>query len=643
MIIQYLASFLDSREEERITYTIQVQDLADISSVNSSVTTSFRLPKTLNNLNSLEYLSMVGDSSNAPYLKNECNLYDNGVMLINKGWLKINSSNKEEYNVNIESGIIDFYKTIENKKIGTDLDFSELNHNKDLVSVIDSFDRNDYCYIIADYNGLNTFKINNIEYINTDYLIPSLNNKYIWDKVFNYAGYTYDGSVFDTEDFKNLWITYPKAPPTDPEDSEFNEPILRLSTNNSGNLSLISYSTVGFLSNFTFKLENITASEVIVDSNNVIEIQQDGSYNLKGYVNGGAVYRFKNSAGQYVNRTYYFELRIVVNGVAQPYQSSEDYTLNLRKGDKVILLASHGVVSAQTGRSTLIERYFNGYDIKLYQTSQVLIDFGKEFLDVSITDYVKEIMIRFSLTPFIDAEKKHISFLTLNERLINSKLVDWTDKYLNRTNESYTYSSYAMNNFFKHKYNDPQADFNDGELVVANLNLEDEKTLFTSKFYSCNYEVTRFYSDDFINNSFPLWDREIEEVVNGNNRTFNVKYNGLNNRFYFIRREEVFKSFRLGSEVLGVQSTVNKVVKANTQNIGFNEIITSKYNNFSKILTNTRIHEIDLMLDINDLLNLDLEALYYFGQENQYYILNRLTIDLGNKASKGEFVRVQYR
>ena len=41
--------------------------------------------------------------------------------------------------------------------------------------------------------------------------MPSVKVKYLWDKIFTEFGYTYSGSVFDTFDFNNLWMTYPKG------------------------------------------------------------------------------------------------------------------------------------------------------------------------------------------------------------------------------------------------------------------------------------------------------------------------------------------------------------------------------------------------------------------------------------------------
>ena len=637
--IQYLGRFLDIKENEKVTYTIQVQDLADVSSVASSVTTSFKLPKTKNNYEALKSLSLPGDTSNLPYLKNVCKLYNFGTTLIDNGWLKINNSDEESFNVNIENGIIDFFKAIEGKTIGNDLDLTDTNHNKDLITVINSFERNDYTYIIADYNGLNTYLKGGVNYINVDYLVPSLNSKYIWDKIFTSIGYTYSGSVFNSELFTNLWVTYPKAPPTKTDDEQLPDPVLRLSTNKTGNIEFVEDLTYDIIE---FDLENVSTNDNDFLNNKLI-VKHTGTYNLKSIIDGYADYVVTNNWGDESGSEKSFLLPALrINGVIKLF--SNDDTLNLKQGDIVEFLCTwYGLSGSYISR--IREIVFNSYDFKLYQISQQIVDFGSEFLDVSLYEFIKEIMMRFALTPFIDVENKHIKFLTLSERINTNNVKDWTDKFVRRTDENYIYKDYAQRNWLKHKYNDENATFNNGFLSVSNQTLQPQKDLYSSKFYSFNNEITSFYDSDFTNNSFPIWNREIKETINNDTtpptKTYDVNYKGLSNRFYFIRRNILPKTINIGSQLLRIEETANNVAIVDTKNLSYLDAVNN-YKDFVKVLNDTRIHEIELFLNINDLLDLDLESLYYFSQENQYYILNRITIDLTNNINKAEFIRVKY-
>jgi len=106
------------------------------------------------------------------------------------------------------------FKAIENKNFGDDVDLSEINHEKNLTTVIDSFTNENYRYIINDYGGKTHLPSDKI---NVDYLVPSVRVKYLWDKIFSTFGFNYIGNVFDTFDFDQLWLTYPKGISQDTE------------------------------------------------------------------------------------------------------------------------------------------------------------------------------------------------------------------------------------------------------------------------------------------------------------------------------------------------------------------------------------------------------------------------------------------
>ena len=84
-------------------------------------------------------------------------------------------------------------------------------------------------------------------------------------------------------------------------------------------------------------------------------------------------------------------------------------------------------------------------------------------------------MTREALTVFVDSENRVVKFLTLTERF-EQNVTDWSNRYIDRKNETYTYSKYGQNNLLKHKYQDELSDFNDGNINVNNENLEEEKT-----------------------------------------------------------------------------------------------------------------------------------------------------------------------
>src|SRR5690606_11158679 len=137
-------------------------------------------------------------------------LIDNGAMIVSNGVSTVKETN-DDYKVVVQDGIIDFFRAIENKTIGTDLDLSELSHTKNAANIVASFTNPNYRYLISEYNGW-TVKDGTL---NPDYQVPSINQMYIFEKIMAFAGYTYEG----LPDISGEWTTFP-TPPTIPTDEE---------------------------------------------------------------------------------------------------------------------------------------------------------------------------------------------------------------------------------------------------------------------------------------------------------------------------------------------------------------------------------------------------------------------------------------
>src|SRR5690606_38126908 len=110
--------------QSRIKYVKQSNDLADVTTVNTSYSYSLTIPKTEKNTIVFKGLGLVGSTSMIPYKKNTTQLIDNGVMLISNGTSTIKNTGKE-YKLFVQEGIVDFFRSIENKTIGVDIDMSE--------------------------------------------------------------------------------------------------------------------------------------------------------------------------------------------------------------------------------------------------------------------------------------------------------------------------------------------------------------------------------------------------------------------------------------------------------------------------------------------------------------------------------------
>ena len=589
--------------QETIKYTKQVNDIAELETRQTSFTSSFDLPKTPQITQAFEQLGIVGDTSQVPYLRNDVQLFDNGTPLIYKGWLNVIETNAKGYKCNLYDGIIDFFKAIDNKTFGDDIDLSEIDHSKDLTTIINSFTNENYRYIINDYGGKT--HTDTLTSINIDYLVPSARVKYLWNKIFTTFGFEYEGDVFETADFDGLWLTYPKAPIQDGDDT------------------LEDYAGLGDFNGNVFQTIDLIQGTLI--NNAVYVVPQTGSYKLTFYADKS----FENPDGS----IEYVPLPLIINNGALTIMSSpltsNGINIQLNQGDT---LNFPYVLNAD---DLGIEDILGSITVEKYAQQ---ISFSEELKQLSISDFFKEILWRFSLTIFVDIDGKLI-FKTFDERL-QADVIDWSEKYLERTSERYVPKSYAQKNIFSQNYNDKEESFNNGNFTISNKNLKERFTIISSKIFSPDKTFESFVINSTHKEIFyqtPLWDKEVTE----NDDTQKVKYKELSSRFYLLRSETISKTTILASESLSLQQNVFSLPVARFFMTTFKDFVPKYYNNIKLMLEDFRMHKITLHLNYLDVLNLDFDKIYYFNQEANYYILNKLDYE-SNKDAKAEFIRIKY-
>lgn len=582
-----------------LTYTLQVNDISDISTRQTSYTNSFKLPKTNNNTEILRGLGLVGDISNIPYQKMNVDVLDNGFPLIYNGWGIIKETT-EYYSLHVYSGLIDFFKAIENKNIGTSLELTEINHNKNVQTVIDTFNNDfEYSYLLADYNGLTHYDID--KKINIDYLPPSVKVGYLWNKIFETFGYTYSGAIFSNDRFTNLFLTYPKG-----VSETTTAPVLLYDRANGGlvaNSGLVeNLLPSNYLGYHTFTAtEDMFFKPTLFDETVFFQFLGGVQKKIIVYING-------IDFGEFNNNVY-----------------------DLKIGDLIELRLRLNVFDFNKYRYGK----FGFQTISKVETAQ---NFNEELKDLSINDFVKDVLNMFSLTMFTNQNNKHIEFLTIQERTETAQITDWTSKYVNRKSETYIFDSYAQKNNFKYNYNDKESSHFDSAISINNVNLKDSTDTFKSFTYAPELKTDGYAvgTTSVFSPLFKQYDKETTE----NNGVSSIKYKPLSKRYYYQRKETLTQNCTIGSRILNSSLPTTKVNLANFNQLDMNSIVGLNYNSMQLILNDSRLHKIDLALSMMDVINLDFKRLYYFEQEQQYYFLNRLSFK-NNSFSGGEFVRVK--
>ena len=160
---------LNLNGDEPISLNISIQDIKDISKRNSTFSQNFTIPADKNNNILLNHIFNIGsDSSFDPRKKTPCFLLNDTIPVFSGQFqlIKINISNKNviSYECVMYGDVVDLTTSL-GESLLTDLDFSELNHNRSGENIINSWYDDTktlgYYYPLIDYGyDLNIAELN---------------------------------------------------------------------------------------------------------------------------------------------------------------------------------------------------------------------------------------------------------------------------------------------------------------------------------------------------------------------------------------------------------------------------------------------------------------------------------------------------
>ncbi|MNK80628.1 hypothetical protein D3C87_1003510 [compost metagenome] len=643
MLLLYINGQLaDLDAGQVIAQTKQVNDLNSLENRQTSYTNKFKLPKTANNILIMDFLTLAGNKSNIPYQKNECSLYnDSGECFVYKGWAVVTDGG-ENYEVVVYDGIIDLYKMIENTSLAA-LDLSGLNHTKNFESIINSWDATygkPYRYILADYNG-NTGRPNTIiggPSIFIDHLIPSVNVAWLWAQIFATYSVTYSGSIFDTQEFKNLWMTYPNG--IDAEDAVI--PVF--SANNLDHYNAPQGGTTDmYWKTMLFKYINPS-----LFNTTYLQPDSDG-FRLKALEPG--YYRVKISGKlKSVDRVVLLLAKNITSATNQALENipvNAVFSINLNP-DTDFDTSTIVYLNANESISVLLRQDpFRGYvrrngndgwgiTIDMTNIGSHEISFTEAFSEFPIKDFLSEVVHRFGLTFFKDKTSNHYTCLTVQEQLQTPGEVDLSTKFVKKISENYIHGNYAQRNWFRYNYDNKESAHNDAFIDIQNINLPDNKDIIKSKIYSPEKEKKRYLRRQ--SNVYKLWEKEV--VENPEEGESAVTYRPLDKRFYFLRAEPLNKNIILFKP--GIPSaTASSIWVESFWKLSFTDILKDYYQSIRQILDKTKVVTVELLLNDSDIANFDFKKLYYLEQLSSSFIMNKINNYVPGKPVKCEMIRIQ--
>lgn len=205
---------LDLSSDVPFPIIFNISEVRDISKKNASYSKTLTLPHTDRNSNALDFIfDIASDSVFNPNKKVRCYILRNTIQIFEGSFqlLRIKTINNRKFNY--ECVVYGDYDTLI-KNIGDgfllDLDFTELNHTYNAANIESSWTKNytsGYYYPLIDYNNRFTslyvrggLKVEDIK--------PAIYIKYIWDKIFNEADFSYESSFLNSDTFKKLIMPY---------------------------------------------------------------------------------------------------------------------------------------------------------------------------------------------------------------------------------------------------------------------------------------------------------------------------------------------------------------------------------------------------------------------------------------------------
>lgn len=609
--------------ETNIVQTKQVNDLFSLNTRQTNITNSFKIPKTGEVLKAFEFLGVSGNISSIPYTINKASYYsDEGECFIYKGRALITESGNDYFNCQLIDGNIDIYKAIENKKI-SELPIEEINHVKTVANIVASWnEERKYKYIVADYNGKAFIEGTKL---NADYLIPSVPISYIWEKIFQHYGFTFEGDIFNDVRFRNMYITFPNG----------------IASGTSSTVMFNSddyyFTNVSPLTTINgIRLPYMTADINLLTStyNNAhYEVPEDGTYkvSVSGYLSMDKPFfnlsLGKNQEGQGVMNTQ----DIYDFGNIENYtEFSKETTLDLVQGDSINLRIKR---VTEAFRFRLEEE--NRLTFNITKVVSENVDFVTAFSELDTKDFFNEIINRFALVPIKDKYSNVYRFYTFDQILSKENAYDWSNKFDSVTRENYIYGSYAQRNLFRYKYNDLESDYNDGFIDISNANLEAKKDAFVSKIYSP--EKVKTFIFDQPSNVYKIWEKEVKDDGS-------VNYKSLDKRFYFLRSNNVFSDVEktIKSEYDLTEETFTNYPKESFYEMDFDTIINNFYRNLGSILNRAVVKNCKFFLNNDIVSNLDFSKIVFVKQLGGWNIINKITNFTGKGIANIELIAIDF-
>ena len=670
---------IDNKEADLLnndfTWNMQCADFFSFDTRQFSCSDVMYLPMSSTNNDIFELAGMVGSVSSRPQRAFDVELLIDGIPIVRnaKGYLM--GVQNDTYKFAFHESTKDIYHWLNLYKL-SDVIGDKLNHNKTKEEIESrsleyatnairnkpqEFKRG-LLYAVAEYGG-NTLINERIvdkrpvgDIYNFYYAPPAIHVRWILEEVQRMSGHTFEGSFFDTEMFNTLFITTSqviedKAPAgalvsltqADKTEGAYSKKI----SDRHGELFLTmnSYNSPTY-----FRKKQ--------DKDYIYQIPADklGTWDLvlSGRTQGNESKSIMSYVEVYKNddTTPICTTRGGVGGyVTQHEHSGSGWNFSIRvpdffrSDDKIYIR-----LLAETDN-------YNGGDIATWDLSFKIEQTSRQILnhlvsELSMLDFFKELLIMFGLTPMklsIDDEVQH--FYTLDERLNDAPILDWSEKFVRVTNLEFhaPTSSYARRNHFKYKKYDEQQGNQlkaDGVLVVDDDLLTFKKEREGKFFPSVDYNKSRKaqFRDDILSD-FYFWEKEVKEKEDGGQKTIETTYKAKDGRFHIFNvkfSDELFFTYEgvIKGGIFNTDTFYFLPCWARFGDLQWNNLLENYYSGFNDILNHMRVYTCEMNLNALDIYEFNFFKRIYLKQLAGYFLPNKITFKT-NTLAVVELIKIE--
>lgn len=216
---------LDTFEGVDFSFNYSIADVRDPNKRNTEYSKTIKCPSTPNNDRLFGQIYDLNISNNFnpngtnievnfnPNKKASASVLSDGVQIMN-GVVQLRKVSKKQsayiYEVVFIGKLINIFSVLGDRKINETIDFTDLNHELTQTNIVNSWtNTTGYVYPYIDYGKRLEFNNTGRVFYPTD-LRPAIFTKDIFDRIFDYAGFTYTSSFLSSTLFSKLIIPFTK-------------------------------------------------------------------------------------------------------------------------------------------------------------------------------------------------------------------------------------------------------------------------------------------------------------------------------------------------------------------------------------------------------------------------------------------------